>query len=149
MIAGRSYALDGGLDAAFGAGGRVATDIGASDDDARAIAIQSDGKIVAAGRTLNGANYDLALIRYNADGALDASFGAGGVVTTGFGAYGTVANAVAIQSDGKIVAAVGYTGDFVLVRYNADGALDASFDAGGIVTTVFAAHGASANALGI
>ena len=50
------------------------------------MAVQSDGKIVVAG-FLNGSNYDFALVRYTAAGALDASFGSGGKVTTDFGSY--------------------------------------------------------------
>src|SRR5262245_12063781 len=69
-------------------------------------------------------------------GALDPTFGSGGLVTTDFGGSDS-AQAVAIQSDGKIVAAGSSGGDFALARYNADGSLDASFGGGGKVTTDF------------
>src|SRR5207302_934197 len=92
--------------------------------------------------------FKFALARYNVDGSLDTSFGSGGMVTTPIGniiaadlPYGGVANAVAIQPDGTIVAAganlVPYPGrgNFALVRYDSDGSLDSSFGNGGKVMT--------------
>src|SRR5438876_1184470 len=120
----------------FGAEGKVTT---AFEDlaQARAVAIQADGKIVAAGYAVLSGNQHFALVRYNTDGTLDASFGAGGKVTTDFGGGGQRPSAMGIQADGKIVAAggafvSGFT-TFALVRYNTDGTLDTSFGAGGIV----------------
>jgi uncharacterized delta-60 repeat protein len=134
------YNADGSLDASFGTGGKVTTDIGLFDE-AFAVAIQADGKIVAAGGTApEGFCCQFALARYNADGSLDASFGVGGKVTTIFSGDSR-AFAVAIQVDGKIVAAGGtsdpFVTDFAFARYNADGSLDASFGVGGKVTTDF------------
>jgi uncharacterized delta-60 repeat protein len=101
----------------------VTTAIGTADDEAFALAIQSDGKLVAAGYTYAdaGSQYEFALVRYNTDGTLDASFGTGGMVTTAIGTADDEAFALAIQSDGKLVAA-GYTDtgvqvEFALVRY--------------------------------
>ena len=76
-------------------------------DGADEVAIQADGKIVAAGRVLGGGRpVDFALARYNRDGTLDAHFGDGGKVLTTFEPNSIdSANAVVIQSDGKIVAA--------------------------------------------
>ena len=111
----------GSLDTTFNTTGKVTTAIGAINDSALAVAIQSDGKIVAAGYSYNGANYDFALVRYNTDGSLDTTFNTTGKVTTAIGASNDYAYAVAIQSDGKIVAAgYSYNGandDFALVRY--------------------------------
>ena len=83
------YNADGTLDTAFGAGGKVTTNIaGGSSDQVFAVALQSDHKIVVAG-TSNpnaGGSWDFALARYNADGTLDTTnFGAGGKVLTDFG----------------------------------------------------------------
>ena len=107
-------------------------------DVARAVALQSDGKIVAAGESLTGSSFDFALARYNADGSLDTSFGSGGKVTTDFASNFDTALAVTVQSDGKILAAGersdGSHFDFALARYNADGSLDSSFGSGGKVT---------------
>src|SRR5581483_9634764 len=135
------YNVDGSLDASFGTGGKVLTDFGRSYDQATAVAIQLDGKIVVVGRTqTGGSNDDFALARYNADGSLDATFGVGGKVHTDLGAtFFERANAVVIQWDGKIIAAgetnsagrLVDTTDFALVRYNADGSIDTTFGGGG------------------
>jgi uncharacterized delta-60 repeat protein len=131
------YNTNGSLDTAFGTGGMVTTAIGVSNDYAYSVALQADGKIVVAGHSYNGANDDFALVRYNADGSLDASFGVGGKVTTAFGSAGDFGYSVALQSDGKIVVAGrgGSSFDFALARYNANGSLDTSFDGDGKVTT--------------
>src|SRR5207249_5339824 len=94
----------GDLDPTFGIGGKVTTGIG-TDDYGYAVAIQADGKLVVAGETNNGINYDFALVRYNTNGTLDATFGTGGKVTTAVGTSDDAAYAVAVQADGKLVAA--------------------------------------------
>ena len=134
------YNTNGSLDATFGAGGKVTTSIGSDEDDAYALALQPDGKLVAAGVTLNGFRWDFALVRYNANGSLDTTFGTGGTVITSIGTDGTGASALVLQPDGKLVAAGTTTNDgsaydFTLVRYNANGSLDATFGTGGKVTT--------------
>jgi len=131
----------GSLDSIFGTGGIVTTSIGTSDDSANAVAIQSDGKIVAAGYsyTGSGSGCDFAVARYNTDGSLDSTFGTNGIVTTAIGTGYNYAYSVAIQSDQKIVVAgsagYGTYEDFALVRYNTDGSLDSTFGTNGIVTT--------------
>ena len=133
------YKTDGSLDTNFGTGGKVTTDI--SDADAAwSVAIQSDGKIVVAGQSWNGSDYDFALVRYKTNGMLDTSFDSDGKVTTAIGSGSDRAYSVAIQSDGKIVAAGrssngGSNDDFALVRYKTNGTLDTSFDSDGKVTT--------------
>lgn len=124
-----SGSTSGSLDPTFGAGGIVTTDIG-TDNYGEELIIQSDGKIVAAGSS----NSDFALVRYNADGTLDATFGTGGIVTTDIGNSSNSVVALGIQSDGRIVAAGYGNSSFALVRYNADGTLDTTFGASGIVT---------------
>ncbi|HEX9236749.1 MAG TPA: delta-60 repeat domain-containing protein [Actinomycetota bacterium] len=81
--------------------------------------IQSDGKIVAVGYTTTSAHVDFALARYRSTGALDSTFGSGGIVTTDISSYDDLAWAMAIQSDGKIVAAgtSSNTTEFGLARY--------------------------------
>ncbi|PYE52999.1 delta-60 repeat domain-containing protein [Deinococcus yavapaiensis] len=129
------------LDTTFGTGGKVTTPVGTSTDDARTLVMQPDGKLVAAGYTFNGSNFDFALVRYNSNGTLDTTFGSGGKITTPIGTSHDVAFALVVQSDGKLVAA-GYTSngtndDFALVRYNSNGSLDTTFGTNGKVTTDF------------
>jgi len=145
------YNSDGSLDGAFGTGGKVTTSIGSSNE-AAALVVQTDGKLVAAGKAVNGdGNTDFALVRYNADGTLDGTFGTGGIVVTDFGSFDE-ANALVLQTDGRLVAA-GYTyggtnsGDFALARYNTDGSLDGNFGTGGKVTTTTACCGDVATGL--
>jgi uncharacterized delta-60 repeat protein len=137
------YDTNGNPDPMFGIGGEVTTDFFGDSDEAASVAIQSDGKIVVAGmaRGLGTARSDFALVRYEANGDPDATFGVNGMVTTDFFGEEDRANGVAIQSDGKIVA-VGsaapdptFRRDFAVARYNTDGTLDVSFDADGKATT--------------
>jgi uncharacterized delta-60 repeat protein len=126
---------DGTLDTNFGNGGRVTTDFGLNlPDQATSVVIQSDGKIVAGGwtTTQSGAS-EFALARYNPDGTLDKNFGNGGLVVTPFNGGATLSG-LALQPDGKILAA-GSNGNFILVRYNADGSRDSTFGTGGIAIT--------------
>lgn len=148
-------AAAGDLDPSFDGDGKVITDFSGQNDAAQGLAIQPDGKIVAAGTSGN----DFALARYCPDGRLDdgascgaGGFGSGGKVTTDFGRE-EKGQAVALQSDGKIVVA-GTTNsldvppslvEFALARYCADGRLDdgvncgpGGFGTGGKVTTAFA-----------
>ena len=122
------------------------TDFNASDDDAYAVALQTDGKIVVAGSASSNTGKDFALARYNTNGSLDAGFGTGGKATTDFASDNDDAHGMAIQSDGRILAAGSVNSanpaysDFGLVRYNADGSLDAAFGVGGRVTTDFSGN---------
>ncbi len=135
------YNSDGSLDTTFGTGGLVTTNFGGVDR-ARAVVLQPNGKIIAAGQARSGGIDDFALARYNSDGSLDPTFGAGGLVRTDFAGEDDSARSVVLQSDGKIIAAglVGSGGidDFGLARYNSDGSLDPTFGTGGLVTTDFA-----------
>lgn len=138
------YNSDGSLDTSFGVGGKVRTAFTAGDDRAFGVVIQADGKIVVAGiaRRNDSINSRFALARYNSDGSLDTSFGSGGKVMTTAGARGSGANALALQSDGRIVAGgfvmnnSGYI-DFALIRYNANGTVDTSFGVSGRATANF------------
>ena len=129
------YNADGTRDQGFGSGGIVTTDLGTQSDDARALVIQPDGRIVVAG----SAGEDVALARYTAAGSLDATFGHGGTTVTDLGSD-DVATGVALTSDGHIAIA-GYTlgpfinRDFLLARYTAAGSLDTAFGDHGAVKT--------------
>jgi uncharacterized delta-60 repeat protein len=141
----------GSVDTSF-AGGKVTTDVGGTDDYVKAMAVQSDGKIVVAGYGNTGASTDFMVVRYERDGGLDASFGVAGKVETDVATLSDQAYAVAIQADGKILVAgsaeeAGKGKSFALVRYNADGTLDASFGTGGKVLTSFGSQSDEAFAM--
>lgn len=149
------YNSNGTLDSSFGTGGVVTTVVApySNASEAHAVAVESNGKIVAAGFADMHApgdytDHDFALVRYQSNGTLDASFGSGGIVTTAVSSEpifkGDEANAVVLQPDGKIVLAgssdVQFPGDgagsiFALARYNVNGTLDTGFGTGGKVTT--------------
>ncbi|MDQ3041333.1 MAG: FG-GAP-like repeat-containing protein [Acidobacteriota bacterium] len=139
------YNSDGSLDSTFGSGGKVITAISDSSDNLNSIALQSDGKIVAGGNgRVVSSNADYALARYNADGSLDASFGANGKVITAISDENNdFLYDVALQPDGKIVAAGSAnrlsSTDYntSLVRYNTNGSLDTTFAASGILSIVY------------
>ena len=132
------YNTDGALDTSFGGTGRVLTAVGISGSNATGVALQKDGKIVVAGYAVNnsGRVYDFACLRYNADGSFDQSFGDHGKVTTDVG--DGKASSLAVQDNKIIVAGSAYDGDnneFAVVRYNASGKLDTSFNSAGSVLT--------------
>ncbi len=140
-----SFAQAGELDSTFSGDGKVITSIGSSNDVASSIVVQSDGKIVVGGYANPGSNYDFALVRYITNGTLDSTFGYNGKVTTAGNLSDDRVYSVAIQSDGKILAA-GYSvnnlgnSDFALVRYNYDGTLDNSFGSNGKVITAIGSN---------
>ncbi len=149
------YNADGTPDASFGHGGQVLTDFGGLSDDALAVLVQPDGRIVAVGSALTRATYyDFALARYTAAGQLDTTFGTGGRVRTDFGQQAfDRARAAALQPDGRIVAAGfaispdGGTENFAVVRYRADGSLDPAFGTGGLRQVTFGSCCQMANAV--
>ncbi len=139
------YLPDGSLDASFGTGGIVVTDLG-GDDRANAVAVQPDGGILVAGsgwRT-SGAG-EFALVRYGPDGTLDATVGDGGIVVTDFRGGSDRAQGVSVGPDGTILlgGVVQLSGGcspnpcerYGLggARYTADGTLDPTFGDGGLV----------------
>ena len=145
------FNTDGSPDTTFDEDGKRTDNVGDLEAIAKSAAIQTDGKIVAAGYNSSGTNNkDFAVIRYNADGSLDDSFDADGKVTTAISTGDDQANAAAIQADGKIVTAgsrFNGTGfDFAVVRYNSNGSPDTSFDTDGIVISAIGAN-SSANAI--
>jgi len=138
------YNPDGTLDATFGNGGKVVT-VANVRESANGLLILPDGKIMISGSIDLPSSHDtsFALLRFNSDGSVDPTFGNGGIVTINIGIDDDYAYAIALQSDGKIVAA-GRKGIFfyptdqrkgnvALARYNPDGSLDATFGNGGIV----------------
>jgi uncharacterized delta-60 repeat protein len=139
------YNLRGLLDTSFSGDGRQTTDFRGSSDGAAGVALQGDGKIVAAGR--GGARADFALARYNLHGSLDRTFSGDGKQRTDFGGFDE-ADGVALQGNGKIVAVgrIGF-GDFALARYSPNGRLDPSFSDDGRQTTDFGGDDGAAGVL--
>lgn len=130
---------DGRIDSTFGDNGSKVINIGSYNDVAFSIKAQNDGKIIICGWTYIFGTWDFALVRLNSDGSLDNSFGSTGIVTTDYQYKYNTAHSIAIQSDGKYVAA-GYTEkpglpdtDIMLVRYNLNGSIDKSFGNNGIL----------------
>ncbi len=135
------YNKDGTLDSTFGTVGAVTYNSPANRDDyGNGVILQPDGKIVAVGTSFNGASWDLLVLRYDPDGALDNTFGTGGVVTyNGPASSDDYGSGVALQKDGRIVVVGGSTvlgnrWDALVLRYNKNGTLDNTFGAGGVVT---------------
>lgn len=137
------YNPNGSLDASFGTNGSVTTAVGNGEivDEAYAVALQPDGKILVVGTSfiIGGiSGEDLALVRYQPNGSLDAGFGANGKIIHSLTNEHEIASDVAVQPDGKIVV-VGDNrygvGPSAIVRYNGDGSLDTDFAANGIFST--------------
>ena len=133
------YNADGTLDTTFSGDGRVTTDVlGSPDpwetsrDGAKSVAIQPDGKIIAAGYTQSESVSGLLLVRYNPDGTRDSSFGDHGIVVYGDQAFLT---GMALQADRRIVVTARTPTGFVLARYTPAGAPDDTFGADGVVQT--------------
>lgn len=133
------YNSDGSLDTGFGSAGTgvVVTPVSTTNNDsANAIVVQDDGKIVVAGSGYGTGNGDFVLVRYNSNGSLDTGFGSGtGIVSTNFHGFADWLESIALQADGKLVAA-GYASDsvdtdYALARYNPDGTLDTGFGPAG------------------
>jgi uncharacterized delta-60 repeat protein len=114
------FNTDGSIDNSFGSAGKVVTPVSVETDLAEAVAVRSDGKIVAAGHAGNTPNRAFAVVVYNVDGSLDHTFGGDGIVVTPIGPSDAEIRDVAWQPDGNIVVA-GYasgTGlDFAVARY--------------------------------
>ncbi|MBT4656342.1 MAG: hypothetical protein HOB61_04720, partial [Actinobacteria bacterium] len=133
-------AAPGDLDTSFSADGVVTTSV-ESGGLGQSVAVQSDGKVVVAGYALVGGNYDVAVVRYTSSGALDSTFGTGGIVTVDVDSKTDKGYGVAIQSDGKIVVVgesatdpMGFSYDFLAIRLSSSGSLDSTFGTAGITT---------------
>ena len=127
------YNPDGSLDNSFAADGKLEGISKQGQTRFNTTAVQTDGKIVTAGLTWNGSNYDFAVARYNINGKPDSTFSDDGKQITDFGATDEAVS-IAIQNDGKIVVAGNSDTQFAIVRYNADGSLDNTFSGDGKLT---------------
>jgi len=136
------FAQPGTLDATFGNGGIVSTQISTSYNFGNAMTIQADGKIVVVGQSRVSGKYNMSIVRYNPDGTLDDTFDSDGMLIIEAATVNNFANKVMIQSDNKIVIAGhsfnGSSADMVVVRLNPDGSIDNTFGTNGIATIDFA-----------
>ena len=139
------YLTNGNLDTTFGTAGIVITDIGVITSGGITVEmkLQLDGKIVVIGTHQDTQNdlSKIALVRYNSNGTLDASFGTNGVVFSNFNNYDNEGNGLFIQANGKILAATfafssnnNNESNYNIFRYNSNGILDNSFGINGVVS---------------
>ncbi|RKI20120.1 hypothetical protein D7Y15_01800 [Corallococcus sp. AB030] len=135
------FTASGALDSSFGGGGALKIDVFGSTDQAMAVAVQTDGKILVGGNAYypSGSQYYMALLRLNANGtAFDSTFNGNGQAYLSFGPTNNIISRLAVQADGKIVAG-GYTSltsrgnnyDAALLRFLPTGPLDSTFAGGG------------------
>ena len=142
------YNTNGSLDASFGSGGKVLTNI-PGKEDLQSIALAPNGDILAAGLGTyqdpshpTDPNYSAPVVevaRYTPNGTLDPTFNGVGYVLrqldTDAGAFNLGSAAVAVQPDGKVLVGSSFKIDFAVWRFNADGSLDTSFGLNGMATT--------------
>jgi uncharacterized delta-60 repeat protein len=131
-----AFSQDGSLDPTFGTNGKAyATTMNLNQSLSKTV-VQSNGKVVVSGKAANCCGYDFSVARFNSNGTVDNTFDGDGVVTTDFGSNAwDIANTVAVQPDGKIIAAGISNQQFALARYNVDGSLDNTFNGNGKVIT--------------
>ena len=151
---------DGSLDTSFSGDGMQTTNVSAERWDwANGVAIQPDGKLVTAGVSYSdfvASDPRFVVMRHNADGSVDATFGGDGILVTSVGSFGGYAEAAASYGGGRVLAAgrsfvdpAQDSSDFVVVRYASDGDLDPSWGGDGIVVTSFGSGADVSNALAV
>lgn len=144
---------NGSLDGTFGQGGKVVIDLGGDGDECVCLALREGGKILAGGLKSHEGREDFALVGCLEDGTLDAGFGVGGKIVTSLSTYyRDRCTAVAVRSDGKIIAVGQVTSntgvnECMVGRYASNGMLDASFAGSGRILFPLAADGGDANAV--
>jgi uncharacterized delta-60 repeat protein len=142
------FQSNGNLDSSFGNNGKRIIDFNKNEDAIFALALQPDGKILAAGRAdSNGISTPImTLLRFKSDGFLDSTFGQNGMAFGNFGNRFSGATSLALQPDGKIdVGGFAYTpstsdsatDDFAIAQFNTDGSLNSGFSDTGSVRTSF------------
>lgn len=134
----QAFASNYVLDQDYGINGKSVS-IFNDNSNAKVTSIQSDGKIITAGHTFNGSNFDWAIVRQNTNGSSDSSFGVNGKIVMNFGDYDSIGS-LSIQPDGKFVVG-GFTNsnglpfNWTLARFNSDGTLDTNFGTGGLIVS--------------
>ncbi|MGI9102859.1 MAG: hypothetical protein ACR2IF_10500 [Terriglobales bacterium] len=151
------YLPNGQPDISFGSGGSVQTTFPYGNGLAHAVIVQPDNKLLVAGegyllKSFASAPMGVPVVaRYQANGALDASFGSGGMVGVPYGKHAGATYRLALQTDGKIVATncYIYTCRMGVFRLSANGKLDTSFNSGGTVPGIYVHEAVPSNGNGI
>ena len=143
------YNADGTLDPTFNGGGKLVIPVISGPEQGRAVAIQSDGKIVVAGYAFSGGRNDFLIMRFHPNGMLDTTFDGDGRAVTVASGTDNKAFDVTIQPDGKIVAAGTANGCASALRYNSNGSPDITFDGDGIVITPLSTFNGTANSVAV
>lgn len=147
---------NGSLDTEFADLGTKLFNIGGGNDFILGVGLQSNDKIILGGHTWlanNPLQHDLAVIRLNADGSIDQTFGNNGSTTTNIVFGSSYATGVVIQPDDKIIMSSNITAqdinhyDIGILRYSPEGALDLTFGTNGITVTDVAVNDDYANAV--
>lgn len=123
------YTIKGKVHGAFATKGAAVVDLGAANEIAYGLAVGADGAVYAAGGTTNG----LAFLKFTNKGKTDTNYGVGGSTVLPAVGDSTVA-ALAVQSDGSVVAAGDLNGDVFVTKLNAVGTLEAGFNSGSVLT---------------
>lgn len=140
------YDTNGVLDTKFASAGRAITDVTpAQHDTLESVALLSDNRILAFGRTKSGSATDFAVVRYGTNGILDTTYGTGGKVTTNFAGREDMAWAGAWDGEDRFTVAgrvhSGSNYDVGIARYNSDGSLDSNWGASGKMTQAISTTG--------
>jgi uncharacterized delta-60 repeat protein len=144
------YNSDGTPDTTFGQGGKTSTPFGNLGVNCRGLAFTPAGKIIIGGYA-TGNSLDLALVRYDANGSHDSTFGNGGVILVPMNEKQMVLS-IAVQPDDKVLVSGfhslssvlgGYPGSFLLARFNPDGTADSTFNGNGLVLDSVSGHSAN------
>jgi uncharacterized delta-60 repeat protein/uncharacterized repeat protein (TIGR01451 family) len=135
------YKDNGNRDSSFGTNGMTVLPLPQQEEGKGALALLPNGQIIAATTVVNDTSffYEFGLLRFNANGSLDAGFGEGGVVHLGLSYFHSIVRDMAVQTDGKIVLTgqtnVGNASGIAVVRVNGDGTYDLTFGDNGVVRT--------------
>ncbi len=140
------YNSNGSIDSSFGQNGKLIFNINQNFDNANAVALQPDGKILVAGTAYDNCSCDdyygglycsssfFVITRFNSNGNPDSSFGTNGRAFDPLLLF--YPSSMLLQPDGKIVVTgSGSQNGFITERYNNNGSLDNSFGTGGKIIT--------------
>ena len=133
------YNPDGSFDNTFDVDGKLVGNYNQGNTSLNATVIQADGKVLIAGTTWNGTNFDFAIARLNSNGSLDNTFSDDGKQVTDFGLDDEGVSLI-VQPDGKTIVGGSSDNKFAIARYNTDGSLDVTFSEDGklIITMGYA-----------